>query len=153
MEKAPRYAEDFQPGSTIWSYTHESSGLRALVLRGPFSFCAYVGVQTNHVLTAMEDLDFRCHWGISYQGWGTPHFLPEGWYWWGWDYAHYGDASVFSKEELGELHGLINALLGRGKRWSIEEVQEDALNVVQELWTFLSQSEEVFRGLLKAQAP
>lgn len=77
----PRYAADFAPGTTLHDHIDPESGLRLLVVRGPFTFCGYLGVKADHALAGLEELEFPCHCGVSYQTWGaagTP--WEEGWY-------------------------------------------------------------------------
>ena len=146
-------------------YVDPASGLRILVTRGFASFCAYVGVQADHALAGLETLDFGCHFGITLQTWGQADTVwPEGWYWWGWDYGHYTDAMEFPAEltedvdsvfhELQEaLARLTSAVGGKPtrpscKRWTLDEVFEDAVDVLMNLKTALEQSEQQLRGLL-----
>lgn len=160
----PQYASDFPYGYIVKDYTDPDTGLRVLVRVGSVSYCAYVGVQTGHVLADLEDLDFNCHQGITYQKWGCKESgFPEGWFWWGWDYAHFCDKSEFSLEDLspeaqanvaetkaaleealGELVGMdfSNLPKRKTKRWTADEVFQDALDVMLELKTALSQSHQ-----------
>lgn len=56
------------------------SRLRGLVLRGPHSWCAYVGAP---FLSELQDLRFKCHFGWNYASPGDGKPLPAGHYWWG----------------------------------------------------------------------
>lgn len=88
-QSEPRYVADFPHDAVVRDHLDPESGLRVLVVRGPFSFLGYVGVRANHTLAELEELDFQCHWGITFNGWGdADSFRETGWYWWGWDYAH-----------------------------------------------------------------
>jgi hypothetical protein len=141
-----RYARDFAEGECAFDHIDESSGLRARVLRGFASFCAYVGVQTEHPLAGLEDFEFDCHWGITWSNWGDDQHLPAGWYWWGWDYAHASDKMHFANLPP-EVQAKLDAIwanaprgLGHGKDWTVEEVTQDALDVLVTLREQLAHS-------------
>lgn len=152
-----RHARDFAPGEQLFDYTDAQSGLRALVLRGPFSFCAYVGVQADHTLAGLEEFEFACHWGITWRSWGDDTFLPANWYWWGWDYGHAFDQVVLdtpgveAPPELRELLARAQRAMDRmatsmgrtPKDWTLEEVQLHATDVLIALREQLAHSQEL----------
>jgi hypothetical protein len=139
--------------------------LRLLVVRGPGSFCAYLGVKADHALAGLEELEFPCHCGVTFQAWGAAGTPWEtGWYWWGWDYAHFMDAADFTtelppdapeevREALRELSAMRNnrPLMGgfRPKNWTVEEVFEDGLDALFELKTALEANEKLAATLLR----
>lgn len=167
----PKYASDFPYGYLVKDYTDPDTGLRVIVRAGTVSFCAYVGVQTGHVLAELDDLEFDCHQGITYREWGSKETgFPEGWFWWGWDYAHFCDKTEFSLEDLppesqkrvqelkSALEEALEDMLGmdlsnipkrKTKRWTADEVFQDALEVLLELKTALSHSQQ-YSSLLTA---
>ena len=140
---AKRYAKDFPDRAVLFDYVDKESGLRALVLRVGFSFCAYVGAPTETALAGLDELNFQCHHGITFNQWGEKDSpWAEGYYWWGWDYAHYSDELTLDlpdffnelPEELQHLKGFLEGMeRPKVKRWSLEEVQMDALDVIVEL--------------------
>lgn len=149
----------------LHDYVDPSSGLRILVTRGLASFCAYVGVQSDHALAGLDTLEFDCHFGITFQDWGQAGTVwPEGWYWWGWDYGHFTDCLELPPDlaesagtdcpELADAIARINLMLGGsfamtpGKKWMLSEVFEDAVDVLMNLKTALEQSEKQLRELL-----
>lgn len=160
----PQYASDFPYGYIVKDYTDPETGLRVLVRVGTFSFCGYVGVQAGHVLADLEELAFDCHQGNTYQDWGCKETgLPEGWFWWGWDYAHFCDESEFGfadlppdvqarvletnealAEALGDILGMDFSSIPKPKteRWTADDVFQDALDVMLELKNALSKSQE-----------
>lgn len=161
-----RYARDFLSDAPLRDYVDPESGLRVLVLRGTLSFCAYVGVKADHALAGLEELEFKCHCGITFQTWGRANSLwPEGWYWWGWDYAHCTDAFDLPgiddpkiKQQLEEFQARLADMFGGlslpdripSKKWTLEEVFEDALDVMMELKEALNVSGGKLRALLGA---
>ena len=97
---------------------------RFLILRGAVSLCAYVGVPKDHPLWGMQydDLPLQCHGGLTYSGEGGKG-LPEGFWWYGWDYAHAGDFAILPR----------SARLGSGdKQWTVEEVYKDSLATIDQ---------------------
>lgn len=163
-----RFITEFQPGELLHDFIDPETGLRFLVTRGWFSFCAYVGVQADHALAGLEEFRFRCHWGVNYQAWGQADSpLAAGWYWWGWDYGHAGDVVSFmqglpeniSDEELAHIkrmEDLRNDTSSRsglppGKNWTLEEVVEDSFDVLMELRNGLKESEKFARLLHTAK--
>jgi len=89
------------PISTVFVDRHED-GYRFLVMRGPASVVAYLGVPESHPLAgrAYDDLPLDCHGGLTFAGLGggKRDAFPAGWYWYGWDYAHSGDRSFYDLE-------------------------------------------------------
>ena len=82
-------------------YDWQEDGYRVMVLRGPCSVNAYVGVPENHPAYGKpyDDVYVRCHGGLTFAQAGNNNTIyPEGWWWLGWDYAHYGDECFFDVE-------------------------------------------------------
>lgn len=81
--------------------------------------CAYIDISKHFDSININDID--CHGGITFTGKKIPRIdeAHEGFYI-GWDYAHYGDffgANPFMRD----------------KKYTTEEIFEDALNVVKQL--------------------
>jgi hypothetical protein len=145
-DKPKRYARDFAVGERAFDHTDVESGLRALVTRGGFSFCAYVGVQADHTLAGLEDFEFDCHWGVNWSSWGDGDYLPTGWYWWGWDYGHAFDRVDFPglpPEVQARLDAMWESFQMPQKDWTVEEVTQDALDVLVTLREQLAHSEQL----------
>lgn len=107
--------------------------LRGLIVQGPFSLCAYLGVPREHWLAHMEELDFPCHWGVTFSAEGDGELRPADWYWYGWDYAHAGDALQLPPE----LKALLPESLRPGrqaKQWTVEEVEHEVIDSAQALF-------------------
>jgi len=96
-------------------------GLRIVILSLGTHPCAYVGIPENHLLAGVDyhDLDclIDCHGGLTFSAKGDGKYLPEGLWWYGWDYAHHGDwVGYYGKreEKLG------------WKKWTTKEIYEEA---------------------------
>jgi hypothetical protein len=98
-----------------------------VVLRGPYSLCAYIGIPANHPLAGhhYEALPVRCHGGLTYAGNTIPALtrLDAKLFWYGWDYAHSGDYLTYYDEP--GFSGSPACLAGEHK-WLPEEVDEDS---------------------------
>lgn len=128
------------------------SPFRGLILQGELCLLAYIGVPEAHWLADMEELRFDCHWCVSWRAPGDGVCRPAGWYWYGWDYGHAGDY-VSSPEldairELVKAKGLVMPSLNGGKRWTVEEVMLDVIDVAVNLQAALAQAEDCARGVV-----
>ncbi len=81
------------PTGTVYIDYYEG-GLRVIILRGPCSLCAYIGVSENHPLAGhhYDDVPIEAaHGGLTYGRSGDGRYLQVGYWWYGWDYCHSGD--------------------------------------------------------------
>jgi hypothetical protein len=103
-------------------------GIRFIVMRGPSSLCAYVGIPLEHPLAghSYDDLPVEAHGGLTYAGKGDK-WRPEGFYWYGWDYSHAGDWS-FYQDKLP-----VSLTIGTDKKWLVEDVIKDSWEAI---WDF-----------------
>lgn len=71
----------------------EVGAYRCLVVRGPCSLCAYIGVKPGHPLYQQDysGLGIDCHGGLTYAAEGGFDPWAAGYWWFGWDYAHSWD--------------------------------------------------------------
>jgi hypothetical protein len=125
---------DIPVGTVIENF--EVEGIRVLVMRGPASLCAYVGVPENHFFTRFnyDEIPLECHGGLSFSNFDETGLRPKGYYWFGWDYAHFMDAITFKYEEpLLSLMKETGLSLSHGKEWTIEEVKKEATTVAYQL--------------------
>lgn len=104
---------------------HEE-GVRFMVMRGPNSLCAYVGVPLSHPLAGhdYDDVPLSCHGGLTFSEKGGGKW-PEGWWWYGWDYAHSGDAATYER--------LRSWGSGDEVQWTPAMVEDDSWSAV---WDF-----------------
>ena len=127
--------------------------LRALILRNDFCHCAYLGVPEDHWLANMQDLEFDCHFGLTFSGAGGDGIRPAGWFWYGWDYAHYLDQLDYPPELLAALKksGISNQF-NKGKRWTVEELEMVVIEAAQCLMESLSKAQALAAALIAKRA-
>ena len=102
-------------------------GLRFIIMRGPYHWCAYVGIPSEHPLAgfAYDDLPVDCHGGLTFSSdgggerKGKPSPWPEGYWWYGWDYGHLGDKSFYGE-------GKDYSFKENEQNWTVEEVKKDS---------------------------
>lgn len=123
---------DMKPGQIAKDW--DEDGVRVLVMRGQASLCAYVGIPTDHPLAGIDwtVIILECHGGCTYseEGHGEGD-LPKGYYWYGWDYAHLGDALTFAFDDTLPVKMSIGCGPG-DKQWGVKEVIAEATEVARE---------------------
>lgn len=89
------------PQKIYYDWMHRD--YRCLVMRGPVSLCAYIGVPPEHRYYGKDynEVDLRCHYGLTFSSEGDGKIRPKGYWWFGWDYAHFGDVTFFDFKEGG----------------------------------------------------
>jgi len=97
-------------------------GLRCLIMRGPCSLCAYIGIPLDHILAnkGYDDVPLAVHGGLTYASAGDGSHFPAGLYWYGWDYAHFGDAPLYDPSE-----GSWGLQSNNDKKWLVEDVEKE----------------------------
>ena len=141
------------PEASVYYYS-EHDGVQILVARGPMSLCSYYGVLLRgrpRNMPGYEELNASVHGGFTFGGswvkWkGAPKEFwrcVDGYFWYGWDYAHYGDKSFWPSGEkdailktLGKGHDYPDG--GRGYPWTPADVTEQAIQRVPEFKKELS---------------
>jgi len=101
---------------------------------------AYVGLPENHILAGFNYFDLGIidvYGGLTFSGKGDGNYLPEGYWWYGWDYAHSGDWMGYYDENDGWV--------GSYKKWTTRQIYEDAKDVVKQLINL----EEFAKAMLK----
>ena len=84
---------------------------------------AYIGIGTKHKLAGVhyDRIDIDVHGGLTYSAYSGGYFLPKGYYWLGWDYAHFGDYKAYDpKGSLGT------------KKWTYKEILTEALKAIEQ---------------------
>ncbi len=122
-------------------YDEFSEGIRFIIMRGPCSLCAYVGIPLAHPLAgySYDDLPVDCHGGLTFASEGRGAW-PAGYFWYGWDYAHAGDYSFFDDDYSPD---------SQNKKWTVEEVKEDSWSAIYDFNKLLRLSEAIRNKLRK----
>jgi|HubBroStandDraft_1064217.scaffolds.fasta_scaffold03153_5 hypothetical protein len=114
-------------------------GLRIVVLRGPASLCAYIGVPVAHPLAGeqYDNLPIECHGGLTFAGEGATekNCLPPGHFYYGWDYSHCDDAAFYDLQYRDEM---------RGKRWTVAEVEGELWMPAYQMKRLMKMAENIF---------
>ena len=113
-------------------------GLRFIIMRGPASWCAYVGIPKDHPLAGFSygDIGFiNAHGGLTFASEGEKQW-PEGYYWYGWDYAHPGDISTHDLKYGGRVSP-------DEKDWTVEEIITDSRDTLYEFKALMRFSERL----------
>jgi hypothetical protein len=103
-------------------------GLTVVFASALFYPLAYVGVPASHFLADMENLQFPCHWVITFRALGGDGLRPAGFFWFGWDYGHSGDRITLPPELMAQLPPALSSF-SKGKVWSLEEIEHDLIDV------------------------
>ena len=106
-------------------YDTLENGIRFIVIRGPCSLCAYIGVSLQHPLANFnyDNIPINCHHGLTFAARGDGKYHPENYYWYGWDYAHLEDYAFYYDDstKLAE---------SGDKKWTVKDVVEDSWETV-----------------------
>jgi hypothetical protein len=107
-------------------------GVRFLIMRGPCSLCAYLGIPEAHPLAgkSYDDLPVQCHGGLTFAGKSSGSF-PEGFFWYGWDYAHCGDQAMYDSGRTGET------------AWDVAMVEDDSWSAIYEFKKLVKLAESI----------
>lgn len=118
--------------------------IRFVVLRGGVSLCAYIGIPKVSILADQPDyknLPLEVHGGLTFAGAFLPThptFYPS-LYWYGWDYAHSGDAVVLEN----------GSYLAKVKQWTPAMVLKDSTLAISQMQQLLYH-ENVMLGTTEA---
>lgn len=138
---ADKYDDDLadikpiKPGTIMADWFE--NGIRAIVMRGPGSYCAYLGVPSDHPLAGFhyDSIPLDCHGGLTFASEGQDHF-PEGFYWYGWDYNHAGDRAALHYDTYIPS-------LETGKSWSLGEVKAETHQVIYDFGRLVKLAERI----------
>ena len=103
MDKEEGFGKSFadlaaDPKGTVYvDKTFCKGKVRVLVLRGPFSLCAYIGIPEDHPFAGKDydSVNLPVHGGLTFGAKGGFGCYPAGWWWYGWDYGHWYDRSFY----------------------------------------------------------
>ncbi len=134
-------------------------GVRILIMRGPAAWCVYLGIPEDHPLAgfAYDDLPIDCHGGLTFsaQGGGTyndnnkkpiPHPWPKDFWWYGYDYAHFGDKMAFEyPDELKKHEAIANIieLEKNNKDWTIKQIEDEAWSAIWSMQRLIKLAEKI----------
>jgi len=113
-------------------------GLWILVLsNGGRNFCAYIGIPVDHPLAGFdyELLPVTCNGGLTFAGEGDGEYRPEGYYWYGWDYAHSGDFNWWGDNEQPRADE---------KDWTLKEIKDDAWSAIYDMGKLKTLAERIY---------
>lgn len=119
-------------------------GLRFIIRRGPCGLCAYVGIPESHPLAghSYDDLPIECHGGLTFSSLGNNKYLPNNWWWYGWDYSHCNDYSTYYDKDnnLDEFHQKL-------KKWTVKDVDDDSRSAIYGFGKLMRLSEGIANRL------
>lgn len=116
---------DMKSGTTLRDWFEED--IRCIIKRSNASICAYIGVKSGHPLANhnYDDIPLSVHGGLTYAGEGDDAFFPNGYYWYGWDYAHLGDYVFYYDDIAGTISSHKD-----DKKWLGKEVEQEVQSAV-----------------------
>jgi hypothetical protein len=152
MEKIYKTFEECmkdQPGTRYADFYED--GIHVLVMRGPFSLCAYLGIPQGHPLAGFnyEDIPLRVHGGLTFGKEGDGDWRPAGEYWYGWDYAHAGDFAFYDLVYQNAIQKMTAKdhkwARIKGHKWTPDEVIEEARNALYDFVKLVRWAETIAR--------
>jgi len=115
-------------------------GFRFIIMRGPASLCAYIGIPSEHPLAnqSYDDLPVDCHGGLTFSSEGK-ELWPKGFFWYGWDYAHSGDHCFYDDERIYKS-------VSEGKKWLVKDVEEDSWSAICDFEGLMRLAENIIKN-------
>lgn len=129
-------AKNFKKGEIIKDWME--GGIRCLIMRGPVSFCAYLGVPEGHPLDGLsyEEIPLTCHGGLTFAGINKSDGIrPKNWYFFGWDYAHASDKCHYEIE--------LPHFSEDEKDWTDKEVEHEIKSVLYDFKIIVNLAEKI----------
>lgn len=113
--------------------------VRVVILRGPGSLCAYLGIPIDHPLagTDYNDLNVSCNGGLTYGGGRSIDALSSDRYWYGWDHAHCSDLCFYQIQ-------FSTTIPDGAKPWLVEDVEAEIWSAVYDLKKCMQVAEKAF---------
>ena len=121
-------------------YDKFDEGIRFIVMRGPCSLCAYIGIPMDHPLAGFgyDDIPIRCHGGLTFSNSGDGAMRPKGFWWYGWDYGHCEDWAFYFEEPLTRMGN---------KKWLVKDVIEDSWSTIYDMKSLLKLAEKLVENI------
>ena len=126
-----------KPGTIYADWKH--GNYRCIIMRGPCALCGYIGVKSDHPAFGKDysDIDVSCHGGLTFSQEGKDEGnWPSGWWWFGWDYGHSGDASFYDFDERYSHYRY--SFSGSIIEWSPQNVYNEFEEVIGEFEKLLA---------------
>ena len=100
-------------------------GVRIVIMRGPASMNVYLGVPKDHPLAGFDydSIPLNCHGGLTFSQEGDK-FLPKNYWWYGYDYAHAGDFTIFGKKGARDIQAKFDH--SDDEKWALGAIIEDS---------------------------
>lgn len=141
MDDNDKKARDFAKNrdDLVRAADWREDGLWIIVLAvGGRNFCTYIGIPVDHPLADYDYgwLPVDCHGGLTFSGKGDGKYRPEGYYWYGWDYSHYGDYTPWGREDEKPR--------ADEKDWTLKEVKADAWNAIYDMGKLKKLAESIY---------
>ena len=126
---------ELESGTILADYYDD--GVRILIMRGPASITCYLGVPKNHPLAGFyyDNIPLDCHGGLTFSGEGNKKIWPDGFYWYGFDYAHLGDKSFYNLR--------LRISDRSDTAWTVKEVKKDIWTAVYEFKKLMKLAENI----------
>jgi hypothetical protein len=124
-----------EPTGTIY-FDYFDEGIRIVIMRGPASVNTYLGIPLGHPLAGYgyDDVPVECHGGLTYSG-NKIKNLPEGYWWYGYDYCHCDDMA---------FHDLTYRPDSEDKPWTPEEIKADVWSATYSLRRLMKLAESIY---------
>ena len=105
----------------------EEMGLHCVVVTLGTHPCCYIGVPGDSpaVGFSYDDVTVSCHGGLTFSG--SLEGFRDGYYYYGWDYAHGGDYTDYSIMIPGFSR------FSQGVKYSVDDLAKDIKDVVEDL--------------------
>lgn len=137
-------AKSLEQGTIVTDWPED--GMRIIIMRSRIHFCCYIGIPKDHPLAGHDYdlLPIQCHWGLTFGQEGDGEYYPAGYYWYGWDYAHFDDAPLYSprvEEIIGTSYSATD-----GKKWTPKLIKEDAEDAIYDFKRLMKLAEEIHNG-------
>ncbi len=149
-------AKGLKVGTIVADWFDE--GVRAIIMRGPASFCVYLGIAENHPLAGFsyDDVPVEAHGGLTFSAKGGEKYKkghhkkgeftpwPIGFWWYGYDYAHLGDKTDFDypPKVQKEMDKFKDNHLDE-HNWTIGEIKKDSWSAIYSFKKLIKLSEEI----------
>ncbi len=120
-------------------------GIRILIMTGPASFNAYLGLPLDHPLAGFDydSIHINAHGGLTFASKGD-RYLPSGYYWYGLDYTHLGDKNFYTiKEETKHIFEKFPKLHENETAWTIEMIEKDLWSTIYDMKALMKLAERI----------